>query len=108
MASTLLRAGLWTIILVLVLYVLATTYPEQPFAELIPSLMLQQALVLGFILIIIGVSLRILGIGARVVTKNRCRVCRTVIPSGALYCRAHLREILAEEDEKAHMTRTRH
>ena len=106
-STTLLRAGLWTIILVLVLYVLATTYPEQAFAELIPTVMLQQALVVGAALVILGVVLRIFGVGAKVVTKNRCRVCRTPIASGGLYCRQHLREILAEEDEKAHLTRTR-
>ena len=48
---------------------------------------------------------QLLGVGAKVVTKNRCRVCRTPIASGALYCRAHLREILSDEDEKIHMTR---
>ena len=108
MSTTLLRAGLWTIILVLVLYVLATTYSDQPFAELIPTVMLQQALFLGLGLVVAGVVLRVLGVGAKVVTKNRCRVCRTPIVSGALYCRAHLREILSEEDERSHMTRTRH
>lgn len=109
MSTTVLRAGLWTIILVLVLYVLATSYADQPFAEMIPIAMLQQALVLGGLLIVAGIVLRILNVGAKVVTKNRCRVCRTPIVSGALYCRAHLREIISEEDEKAHMTRrTRH
>lgn len=109
MSTTVLRAGLWTIILVLVLYVLSTTYPDQPFAAMLPITMLQQALVLGGTLVIAGIVLRILNVGAKVVTKNRCRVCRTPIASGVLYCRAHLREILSDEDEKAHMTRrTRH
>lgn len=109
MSTTLLRAGLWTIILVLVLYVLATSYANEPFAEMIPNSMLQQALVLGVLLIVAGIILRVLGVGAKAVTKNRCRVCRTPIASGALYCRAHLREILSDEDEKIHMTRrTRH
>lgn len=109
MSTTVLRAGLWTIVLVLVLYILATTYADQPFAELLPIPMLQQGLILGVLLVVAGIVLRVLGVGAKVVTKNRCRVCRTPIASGALYCRAHLREILSEEDEKAHMTRrTRH
>ena len=108
MSTTLLRTGLWTIILVLVLYVLATSYPEQPFAEMIPTVMLQQALILGVALVAGGIILRVLGVGAKAVTKNRCRICRTPIAAGAMYCRAHLREILADEDEKSHMTRTRH
>jgi len=108
MATTLLRLGLWTVILVLVLYVLATTYPEEPWAELIPMEMLQQALILGGAVVVAGIVMRVLGKGAsKVVAKNRCRVCRKPIVTGAMYCREHLRSILAEEDEKTHVTRIR-
>jgi hypothetical protein len=107
MATTLLRLGLWTLILVLVLYVLASTYPNEPWAELIPAPMLVQALTLAGLLIVAGLVLRVLGKGAAAVAKNRCRVCRIAIPPGAIYCRTHLRTILAEEDEKAHSTRLR-
>jgi len=107
MANTLLRLGLWTFILVLVLYVLTSTYSAEPWAELIPGPMLVQAIVLAALLIAAGVVLRVLGVGARVVTKNRCRVCRTPIPPGAIYCREHLRNILYEEDDKTHSSRIR-
>ncbi|HKR63262.1 MAG TPA: hypothetical protein VJZ00_05980 [Thermoanaerobaculia bacterium] len=103
-----LRLGLWTLILVLALYVLAATYPDEPFAELIPAPMLQQALVVAVVLIVAGIVLRLLGVGvAAVKPRNRCRVCRTEIPHGAIYCRAHLRTILQEEDERTHHTRIR-
>jgi len=108
MSTTLLRLGLWTLILVLVLYVLASTYPDEPFAELIPMPMLQQALVVAGVLIVAGIVVRILSGGAKVVAKkNRCRTCGVQITPGAIYCREHLRAILAEEDEKTHMTRVR-
>jgi predicted nucleic acid-binding Zn ribbon protein len=107
MSTTLLRLGLWTLILVLVLYVLATTYQEQDWAELIPMPMLQQALVVSGALILLGIVARMFDKGARVVAKNRCRVCRKAVPSGALFCREHLRTMLAEEDQKTHMTRLR-
>ena len=107
MATTLLRLGLWTLILVMVLFVLATTYESSPWAELIPFAMLQQAIVLAGVLIVTGIVMRILGKGAKVVSKNRCRVCRTPIAPGAMYCREHLRTILSEEDEKTHATRVR-
>jgi hypothetical protein len=107
MSTTLLRLGLWTLILVLVLYVLATTYEEQEWTELITMQMLQQALVLSGALIVLGIVTRILGKGAGSVSKNRCRVCKKPIASGALFCREHLRSMLAEEDEKTHMTRLR-
>jgi hypothetical protein len=108
MSSTLLRLGLWTVILVLVLYVLVTTYPDAPWAELIPMAMLQQALTLGVLVVAVGVVMRVLGKGAQAVTvKNRCRVCRRSIAVGAIYCREHLRSLLADEDEKTHVTRIR-
>ncbi|HYC57934.1 MAG TPA: hypothetical protein VEK79_00045 [Thermoanaerobaculia bacterium] len=108
MSTTLLRLGLWTVILVLVAYVLATTYADQSWAELIPMEMLQQALTLGVIVVMAGIVMRILGKGAsKVVVKNRCRVCRKPITVGAIYCREHLRSILADEEEKTHVTRIR-
>src|SRR5688572_8705992 len=107
MANTLLRLGLWILILVMALYVLESTYSDQHWTELIPTAMLVQAMVLAVILLAAGVVLRILGVGARAVTKNRCRVCRTPIPPGAIYCRAHLRNILHEEDDKTHASRIR-
>lgn len=107
MHSTLLRLGLWMLVLILVLYVVAETYKEQEWTEMIPMAMLQQALVLSVILVIAGVITRMLGKGAKVVQKNRCTVCRTPIPAGAIYCREHLRTILHDEDEKTHMTKLR-
>jgi len=107
MATTLLRLGLWTLILVLVLYVLSSTYSDEPWAVLIPGTMLVQAMALAALLIVVGVILRILGVGAKAVMKNRCRVCRTAIPPGAMYCRAHLRTILHEEEDRTHSSRIR-
>ena len=107
MGNTLLRLGLWTLILVLVLYVLASTYSEEYWTEMIPTAMLVQAIVVASLLIVAGIVLRVLGVGVRVVAKNRCRVCRTAIPPGAIYCREHLRNILHEEDDKTHASRIR-
>lgn len=107
MYATVLRLGLWTLILVLALFVLTTAYPDEPWAELIPTTMLQQALILAVVLIAAGVVLRLLGFGVKVVKKNRCRVCGSVVVHGAIYCREHLRTILADEDERTHHTRVR-
>jgi hypothetical protein len=107
MSDTLLRLGLWTLILVLGLYVIAESFHDQQFSEMIPRPMLAQALVVAVLLIIAGVIGKVLGKGAKAVIKNRCSVCRTPIPAGAIYCRAHLRTILHDEDEKTHMTRIR-
>jgi len=107
MSSTLLRLGLWILVIVLALYVIHESFEDQPVAEYIPINMMGKALVVGAILLVAGIVLRVFEKGAKAVVKNRCRVCRTPIPSGAIYCRAHLRTILQEEDEKTHMTRLR-
>ena len=107
MSATLLRLGLWTMILALALYVVDETYPDQPIGEIISTTMLTQILVVAAIAIAAGVVLRLLGKGAAVVSKNRCRVCKTPIPPGAIYCRAHLRNILHDEEDRTHSTRVR-
>lgn len=105
MSATLLRLGLWTLIIVLSLYVIHESFEDSPVAEYIPGQMLQHALAVGGLLLGAGFVLRMFEKGARAVNKNRCRVCRTAIPSGAIYCREHLRTILYEEDDRTHHTR---
>lgn len=107
MSNTVLRLGLWTLIIVLGLYVLTEAYNEQQWTELVSARMLQQAFVLSIVLIVAGAVLRIFGVGVAAVSKNRCKTCRAPIPSGAMYCREHLRQILHEEDERTHMTKIR-
>ena len=107
MASTILRLGLWILVIVIAMYVIHESFEESPVAEYVPMAMLQKAMALGGALLAVGIVLRLLEKGAKAVVKNRCAVCRTPIPSGAIYCRAHLRAVLHEEDERAHMTNLR-
>ena len=107
MHATLLRLGLYLLVIVLGVYVFRESFAEEQLAEMIPGRMLSQALILSIALIVAGVLASILGKGSSAVRKNRCAVCRTPIPPGAIYCRAHLRTILAEEDDKTHATRLR-
>jgi hypothetical protein len=107
MAATLQRLGLWILVLVLALYVIHESYVDSPIAELVTFDLMQKALIVGALAVIAGIVLRILEKGAKAVVKNRCAVCRTPITPGAIYCRAHLRSILHEEDDRTHMTRLR-
>jgi len=107
MSSTVLRLGLWIVIVVLAAYVLHESFEDQPLADMIPMEMLGKALVLGGILVVTGIVLRMFEKGAKVVAKNRCAVCRTPIPHGAIYCREHLRSVLSREDERTHLTKIR-
>jgi len=64
MSSTVLRLGLWIVIIVLAAYVIHESFEEQPVAEMIPMAMLGKALTLGGILIVAGVVVRIFEKGA--------------------------------------------
>src|SRR5258706_1600517 len=107
MSSTLLRLGLWIVLLVVILYVLQQTYEDAPFVDFFAPVMLQRALALGGILVAAGVVMRIFERGAKAVIKNRCVVCKTPIEHGAIYCREHLRSMLSREDDRTHRTRIR-
>ncbi len=107
MASTVLRLGLWTVLAVVALYVLHETYAGTHLEEYFSTSMLQKALIVGVLLVVAGMVMRVLEKGAKKVVRNRCTICKTPIPPGAIYCRAHLRNVLAREDERTHMTRTR-
>ena len=102
MSSTLLRVGLWVVLIVIVLYVLQQSFEEGPLAEYVTTPMLQKALALGILATLAGIVVRVLERGAKAVAKHRCKVCRTPIPAGAIYCRAHLRSVLHHEEDREH------
>jgi hypothetical protein len=107
MSSTLLRLGIWIVILVLALYVIHETYVGSPVADMIPFDMLGKGLGVAVLLIIVGGVVRLFEKGKKTTSKSRCRVCRTPIPQGAIYCRTHLRSVLELEDRRTHNTRIR-
>lgn len=107
MSSTLFRVGLWIFLVVVSLYVLRETFESGPWVEYVSLSLLQKAIALGFLTLAGGVVARVVEKGHKVVTKNRCVVCRTPIASGAIYCRAHLRGVLHREEDRTHMTRIR-
>jgi len=107
MSSTLLRLGLWVTLLAIVAYVLHETFSDQEIVEYVPVAMVQKAIALGAILVAAGLVTRLFEKGTKVVAKNRCAVCKTPIPHGAIYCRAHLRAVLHHEEDLTHTARTR-
>ena len=107
MASTLFRLGLWIVILVLALYVIHETYEGSSVADMIPMDLLGKAVGIAVVLFAAGIVARLFEKGKQVVRKNRCKVCSTPIPPGAIYCRAHLRSVLELEDRRTHNTRIR-
>ena len=107
MSATLLRLGLWVSLLAIVAYVLHETFSDQELAEMIPVAMIVKAIALGAILAVAGLVMRMLEKGSSAVAKNRCVVCRTPVPAGAIYCRAHLRAVLHHEEDLTHTAKSK-
>ena len=109
MAITILRLGLWILILSLALYVLDTSITNSPFAELVSVGLVQQVMYLGAALFAVGIVMKLFGKTAgKVLQKSpHCRICNVAIAHGQIYCRTHLRGMLEREDRKTHNTRIR-
>ena len=109
MSVTILRLGLWILILSLALYVLDTSITNSPFAELVNVGLVQNVMMLGAGLFVLGLVLRVFGKTAGKVLQKapHCRVCNAVIAQGQIYCRTHLRGMLEREERKTQNTRIR-
>jgi hypothetical protein len=108
MSTTLLRLGLWIILLVVAIYVLQQTLEDSPLVEFFNEALMQKALILGGSLLVAGFVARVFGKTAgKAIVRNHCRTCKTAIPKGAIYCREHLRTMMAREDDRTHATRIR-
>jgi hypothetical protein len=107
MSTTLFRLGLWIVLIVVVLYVIHETYTTSPVAEYVSIGLLGKAVLVGAVLLVAGVVMRILEKGSKAVLKNRCSVCGAPVAHGAIYCRAHLRRVLHDEEDRTHGTRVR-
>ena len=107
MSSTLLRSGLYLLVIVFALFVVDTVFINSPFNDFVSADMLQKAMGLAVLLTIAGMVLLVMEKASRKLVKSRCQVCRTEVPPGAIYCRQHLRSVLADEDDVTHHARPR-
>jgi predicted nucleic acid-binding Zn ribbon protein len=108
MSSIVLRLGFWLTILTLGLFIFSSKLEASRYGEIITPSLLQHMFVLAGVLIVAGIAVGIFEKAAsKVVVKNRCKVCGTPVTHGAIYCRAHLRGVLEEEDRRTHAGTTR-
>ncbi len=107
MSTTLLRFGLWIVLLVLGAYVLRETFAEAPETEYLAMPFLQKVGGFGLLLIAVGAGLGFAEKLIRKARKSRCSVCRKPVFKGELYCRPHLRQVIEEEDDRFHNTQLR-
>lgn len=102
MSATLMRLGLYTLVVVLGLFIVREAYPNSPVAELASYSLLYQCASLSIVVLVAGLVLRMFDKTKSAVVKRRCSVCRAPVPQGAIYCRAHLREVLTREEDLRH------
>ncbi len=107
MSSTLLRAGLYLLVIVFALFVIDTAFINSPLNDFVSPEMLTKAMGLAVLLTIAGAILMMMEKASRKLVKSRCVVCRTEVRPGAIYCRAHLHSVLADEDDVTHHARPR-
>ncbi len=102
MSSTLIRLGLYGILVMLAVFVAGQAL-ELPYAEYLTSAHLGQVGVACLAIIAVGFVFRI-GETVRRKTKKgkgRCIICKRPVLVGDKYCREHLREMIGEEQERS-------
>lgn len=109
MSQTLLRLGLWIIVLVLALYVVRETFADSSSIEFMNDDILQKAGTLGVLLLVAsGVAMILEKVFSKASTRLRhCSMCRQPVTRGEIYCRVHLRQILEREQELSRRSRIR-
>src|SRR5260370_19536686 len=107
MSATLLRLGLWIILIAVVLYVIHETYTASLVSDYVSVELLGKVAAVGGVLLVARIVMRLFEKGSKVVVKNRCAVCQPPIAHGAIYCRPHLRRALHDEEDRTHGTRVR-
>lgn len=102
MSAILTRFGLYTILLVLAVFVLRENVDGIPYTDFLTDTLLVQVGLAGVVMVLVGI---ILGPFERLQAKGsrkKCVVCRAPVIVGKLYCRTHLRELLEAEDARRH------
>ena len=104
MSRSLIRLGLWALLLVVAVALLREIF-DSPLHSL-SSQTMQKAFIGAGAVVALGVVLLVLE-NLFGTPKGRCVVCRVRVPPGEIYCKSHLREILDEEDKREHTTALR-
>jgi hypothetical protein len=101
MSSTIIRLGLYGILLVFAIFVAGQAF-DLPYAAYLTSVHLGQALLAGLAVIAVGIVLQI-GEKVRRKTKKgkgRCVICKRPVLVGDKYCREHLRQVIGDEQDR--------
>lgn len=94
---TIIRLGIWSLVLIMVVYVFTETAPDSPVAEIITGELLALLTKISFGIVALGL---VVGLIEKLwgMRRRKCKTCGRPIPSTAIYCRLHLKEVLEEED----------
>jgi hypothetical protein len=99
MSQTLLRFGLWIVLIVLALYVVRESFNGSSGAEYVSDEILQHAGSFGILLIGVGAVAHLFEKAASKARFRHCSLCRQPVQKGELYCRTHLRQLVEREHD---------
>ena len=103
MSASLLRLGLWIILITLAMYVMRDAFEHSSAHDMIQPWFLRDTAILGAAVIAAGVIVSILeNIKDKAASQAKCLVCRRPVPRGEFYCRQHLRQILDQDHDRTH------
>ena len=99
MSAILIRFGLYTILLLLAVFVLREQL-DMPREEMLTDALLVQVAIAAVVMLIAGFVMRLFEKATTKRPKGRCIVCKRKVLTGPTYCRDHLRELVGEERER--------
>ena len=97
MSMTLIRVGVWSLVVILAAYVLVETVPDSVIAEIITGQVLLLATQIALGIVVLGLVMALIE-KLWNLRRRKCKTCGRPIPSTQIYCRLHLNEVLEEED----------
>lgn len=97
MSMTLIRLGVWSLVVILAAYVLTETVPDSAIARVITGQLLFLLTQIALGVVALGL---LIALGEKLwnLRRRKCKTCGRPIPSTQIYCRLHLNEVLEEED----------
>lgn len=103
MSAILTRFGLYTLLLALAVFVLREEMSGFPYGEILTNQLLGQIALAGLALAVLGLVTGIFeSRRARSIKKKKCVICRGPVLVGEMYCRTHLRQVIADEEDRRH------
>jgi hypothetical protein len=106
MSRSLIRFGLWALLVLVVFAIVRETLSETSPLRTDSGEFLQQAIAVSLLVVGLGVVLLLIEkVFGKPRKHSRCATCGAPVYKRELYCRQHLRQVIHEEDDRTHEVR---